>query len=190
MVSTPMKFIISYFIVIGILITMVQPVHPLNNQKQIVKKHVIKPVARKKHIPIKIITSSKDQKCLALNIYWEARNQGLNGQIAVGYVTVNRVFSHKYPYTICEVVWEKRISKRTKKLVPQFSWTLDGKFDNPKEKLAWTNAKNIAEYVLKYYSKYSDPTFGALNYHADYVKPIWRNYLVKTKKIGTHIFYK
>ena len=42
--------------------------------------------------------------CLADNMYWEARNQSTKGLIAVGYVTMNRVADHRYPYTVCEVV--------------------------------------------------------------------------------------
>ena len=178
-----MKFILSYIIAIIALITFIQPAYSINQHKQIAKKNPpsTKELSKKvKHIPIKIITSPKDQKCLALNIYWEARNQDLNGQLAVGYVTINRVFSHKYPYTICQVVKQHK----------QFSWFSDGKGDIPKEQLAWANAKNVAEYILNFYSKDTDPTHGALFYHADYVKPVWRKNLIKTQIIGTHIFYK
>lgn len=173
-----MKSIFSYILCIFALVIFIQPAYSLNHKKQVAKKP--EPVKKVKHIPIKLITSPQDQKCLALNIYWEARNQDLNGQIAVGYVTINRVFSHKYPYTICEVV----------KQYKQFSWFSDGKADIPKEQLAWLNAKNVAEYILGFYSKDTDPTHGALFYHADYVRPVWRNNLIKTKTIGTHIFYK
>ena len=49
----------------------------------------------------------------------------------------------------------------------------------------WSEAMKIA---------YSDPktnyTNGADHYHADYVNPYWTKSLVKTTKIGRHIFYK
>ena len=174
-----MKFILSYIVTVIALVGFIQPAYSVNQHKQVAKKSP--PIKKQiKHIPIKIITSPKDQKCLALNIYWESRNQDMIGRVAVGYVTINRVFSHKYPYTICEVVKQHK----------QFSWFSDGKRDNPREYLAWEDAKNVSEYILKYYSKGSDPTHGALFYHADYVKPVWRNNLVKTQTIGTHIFYK
>ena len=43
-------------------------------------------------------------KCLADNMYFEARNQGTAGIIAVSNVVLNRVKSKDYPNTICEVV--------------------------------------------------------------------------------------
>ena len=43
-------------------------------------------------------------KCLADNMYFEARNQGTAGIIAVSNVVLNRVKSKMYPNNICEVV--------------------------------------------------------------------------------------
>ena len=40
-------------------------------------------------------------KCLADNMYFEARNQGTAGIIAVSNVVLNRVVSDKFPDTIC-----------------------------------------------------------------------------------------
>ena len=42
--------------------------------------------------------------CLALNIYFEARNQPIIGQIGVAQGVLNRVDSEHYPNTVCEVV--------------------------------------------------------------------------------------
>ena len=44
--------------------------------------------------------------CLALNIYHEARNQPVIGQIAVSEVVLNRVADDRYPGSICEVVYQ------------------------------------------------------------------------------------
>ena len=33
-------------------------------------------------------------------------------------------------------------------------------------------------------------TGGATHYHATYVNPVWNSGLIKTNKIGTHIFYR
>ena len=49
--------------------------------------------------------------CLAKNMYYEARNQGLAGQLAVSLVVMNRVKDKRYPDTICEVVYQGPISK-------------------------------------------------------------------------------
>ena len=42
--------------------------------------------------------------CLAKNMYYEARNQGLAGQLAVSLVVMNRVKDSRYPNTVCGVV--------------------------------------------------------------------------------------
>ena len=44
--------------------------------------------------------------CLALNAYWEARNQSYEGMIAVNQVVMNRVESDLYPNRICKVVFQ------------------------------------------------------------------------------------
>ena len=47
---------------------------------------------------------NQEAVCLAKNMYYEARNQGLAGQLAVSLVVMNRVKDDRYPNTICEVV--------------------------------------------------------------------------------------
>mgnify|MGYP003628329525 CR=1 FL=1 len=79
--------------------------------------------------------------CLALNVYHEAKNQSLIGQIAVAQVVMNRVRDERYPDTVCEVV-EQGPTYSWKKDYPvknrcQFSWYCDGKSDKPKEGHAW-----------------------------------------------------
>ena len=51
---------------------------------------------------------SRELTCLALNVYYEARGEPLAGMYAVAEVTMNRVASHRYPETVCGVVYEKR----------------------------------------------------------------------------------
>ena len=81
---------------------------------------------------------------LACNIYWEASNQSIDGQLAVAFVTMHRVLSPKYPNTFAEVVWQYKLSKRSKKKIAQFSWTLDGKPDTVHSKRGWKKALEIA----------------------------------------------
>ena len=45
-------------------------------------------------------------KCMAMNIYHEARNESLAGKVAVILVTMNRVADKRFPNTICGVVHE------------------------------------------------------------------------------------
>src|SRR5690606_18896733 len=48
----------------------------------------------------------KEQRCLALAMYFEARSEGPEGMRAVGSVVLNRVESDQFPPTPCEVVHE------------------------------------------------------------------------------------
>lgn len=117
-------------------------------------------------------------RCLALNIYYEARNQSLEGQLAVGYVTINRVKHKRFPNNVCDVV----------KQYKQFSWFWDKLPDTPREKLAWEDAKRHALYVLSH--PHDNVTHGATHYHTHHVKPYWASKMTIVTVIGDHIFYK
>ena len=47
---------------------------------------------------------ASDLDCLALNIYFEARGEPLQGKLAVGHVVINRVGDEKFPANVCQVV--------------------------------------------------------------------------------------
>ena len=137
----------------------------------------------------------KEIKCLADNIYFEARNESTQGQLAVALVTINRVKSNRYPNSVCAVVWQKNYSKRYNKWVAHFSWTLDGLSDNPINNKAYLKAEKMAEFLIISRIKgtyIADFTEGATHYHADYVTPYWSksNKLLKLASIDTHIFYR
>ena len=55
--------------------------------------------------------------CMAFNIYHEARNESMLGQIAVGQVVMNRVWDKRFPNTVCEVVKQAVTHKGTNKPV-------------------------------------------------------------------------
>jgi hypothetical protein len=122
--------------------------------------------------------------CLAQNIYFEARSESEQGQLAVGYVVMNRVAHKHYPNSICGVVKQGGEKRRFR---CQFSWWCDGRSDLPMNKKAWERSLDLAWSIYLGFSK--DPTDGALWYHADYVKPQWSSSLVLGKKIGQHLFY-
>ena len=124
--------------------------------------------------------NDKELRCLALNIYHEARSEPPVGRYAVAWVTLNRVEHEKFRDTVCKVVYQPG----------QFSWTEDGKSDKAYEKEAFKEAMKIAEDV--YYAKEDgkiDPTDGATFYHAVYVKPKWRHSMSSSIKICKNIFY-
>ena len=121
--------------------------------------------------------------CLALNVYFEARSDSMEGQYAVAHVVMNRVQSNRFPSDVCSVVTQHRKGRTC-----QFSWYCDGKSDRPQEDRAWAIAVLVADDVLK--GTFDDVSHGATHYHANYVKPIWAKKLTRTVSYGSHIFYK
>jgi len=135
----------------------------------------------------------QEQKyCLAMNIYHEARSESYLGQKAVGFVTINRVHSDRYPDTICDVVYQARLDAHgnPRRNQCQFSWYCDGKSDITHNQEEWDNAKNVADTVMQRYWDIEDVTEGATMYHASYVDPYWTDSFTQTVRIDTHIFYK
>lgn len=134
--------------------------------------------------------SRKQVECLADNIFFESAYEPKRGQIAVAFVTLNRVYSGNYPNTVCGVV------KQKDSVVCQFSWYCQererrlsySKDLTPKQKEVYNEIRELATHVYVNYEKMKDPTNGALFYHADYVNPGWIG-LIKTVVIGRHIFY-
>ena len=126
----------------------------------------------------------EELNCLALNIYFEARNEPSEGQAAVAHVVLNRVSDPRFPDTVCRVVRQggERVRYRC-----QFSWWCDGLSDRPRNRKVWEAAKAMAGDV--YWGRSEDPTNGAMWYHADYVMPYWGWVFERGPKIGRHIFY-
>lgn len=129
---------------------------------------------------------NKELRCLALNVYFEARGEPAEGQLAVAMVTMNRVKNRHYPNSVCSVVWQRK----------QFSWTHDGKSDRPTDARAWKLAQRIAHFAYKRYGKLTertrnalDLTKGALHYYAPHLTlPYWAEAHSVTREIGGHIF--
>jgi spore germination cell wall hydrolase CwlJ-like protein len=129
--------------------------------------------------------SDEDRYCLQQNIYFEARNQSIAGQVAVAWVTLNRVEAQRFRDTICGVVWQNK----------QFSWTHDGKSDSPGtnvlEQRAWEDAGLVADVVLLDWARRrASPIGQAIMYHADYVNPYWAASYTQVAQIESHIFYE
>lgn len=123
----------------------------------------------------------EQQRCLALAMYWEARGEGLEGIIAVGWTVLNRVRSRHFPDTPCAVVYQGG-----EQAPCQFSWWCDGRSDRPRERRSWQAALVIAAHLLVRPPK--DPTRGALYFHSTSVEPGWKH--VRTARIGRHVFYR
>lgn len=128
---------------------------------------------------------SKEQRCLAEAVYFEARSEPEAGQAAVAQVVLNRVKSGLYPSTICGVVYQNR----HRHLACQFTFACEGKALRTTDTFSWERAKRVAAAVLEGKTYLAD-VGGATHYHADYVKPYWARRLKKMDVIGRHIFYK
>ena len=130
--------------------------------------------------------------CLAMNLYHETRGETLAGNIAVGYVTMNRVADPRYPDTVCGVVQQAKyhgwdlvnpIKNRC-----QFSWYCDGLSDNPQDGKAMLESVILAKHIIA--GTVTDISEGATHYHATYVNPYWAGDMTVVLEVGQHIFYK
>ncbi|MBB4040211.1 spore germination cell wall hydrolase CwlJ-like protein [Microvirga flocculans] len=128
---------------------------------------------------------TKEQRCLAEAVYFEARSEPPEGQAAVAQVVLNRVKSGLYPSSICGVVYQNR----HRHLACQFTFACEGKSLRIRESDAWERAKEVASAVLEGKTYLAD-VGGATHYHANYVRPYWARRLKKMDVIGRHVFYK
>lgn len=122
---------------------------------------------------------------LACNIYFESRGENINGQMAVGFVTLNRLKRDGYPETVRKVVYQPS----------QFSWTLVKSGFVVRDPDSWKVAQDISKFLYGIRNnealyKNLDPTHGATNFHTNKSNPYWRKFFTKTATIGYHIFYK
>ena len=130
--------------------------------------------------------------CMAANIYHEAKNQPMAGQIAVAQVVMNRVNDNRYPDNVCDVVKQGLTYKNGKVVLGkcQFSWYCDGKKDDvDKKSEKWRNSLRYASMVITNRITL-DVTECATHYHATYVRPAWARTKTKTVRINRHIFYR
>jgi hypothetical protein len=117
--------------------------------------------------------------CLATAVYFEARGERLEGQLAVARVVMNRAASGRYRSDCCGVV----------KQPAQFSFVRHGEFPYVDTNSAsWQKAEAIAQLAVSNIV----PSVGTdvLWYHANYVAPVWRRSLQEVQQIGAHIFYR
>jgi hypothetical protein len=128
---------------------------------------------------------SKEQRCLAEAVYFEARSEPETGQAAVAQVVLNRVKSGLYPNSVCGVVYQNR----HRYLACQFTFACEGKSLKITDGESWQTALRIAKEVVAG-KTYLSGVGGATHYHANYVKPYWAKRLTRKDKVGAHIFYQ
>ena len=144
--------------------------------------------AAAKPAPSEIATAQllAERRCLAQAMYYEARGEGLRGELAVAEVVFHRMRSSIYPSTICGVVYEGAQLKRA----CQFSFVCNGDMQRPIERTAWAASRLLAAKIMTGALPLGDITGNATSYHAVSVDPEWAGHLVKTVQIGNHIFYR
>lgn len=120
---------------------------------------------------------SPEMRCLAGAIYFEARGESLEGQLAVGRVIIERADSGRFPDSYCGVVFQRS----------QFSFVRGRSLPAIKEGTrAWRNAVAIARIADA--GSWDSPTEGALFFHATHVSPQWR--LTRLATVDNHVFYR
>lgn len=122
--------------------------------------------------------------CLASAVYYEAGNQGEDGERAVAQVVLNRVRHPAFPATVCGVVYQGS----TRATGCQFTFTCDGSLGRAPGGEAWRRATKIAEEALA--GRVFAPVGWATHYHANYVLPTWASSLAKNAIVGAHMFYR
>lgn len=128
---------------------------------------------------------AKSEKCLAEAIYFESRGEAVRGQMAVAQVVMNRVFSGKYPDTVCGVVYQNKY----RHFACQFTFACDNNPDVIREPEMWERAKKISKAMLD--GQIWLPEVGkSTHYHAYWVRPSWVAEMRKMYRTGVHTFYR
>lgn len=120
---------------------------------------------------------SSEMRCLAGAIYFEARGETLEGQLAVGRVIVNRANSGRFPSSYCGVVYQPS----------QFSFVRGRSMPSVRENSDdWREAVAVAQIASE--GRWHSPARGALFFHATRVSPKWR--LTRLARVDNHVFYR
>jgi N-acetylmuramoyl-L-alanine amidase len=170
----------------------VQPQVQADDAIQAVPDQVVPETSAESHVPSAVASASledlvavqsqtgelpRELKCLAGAIYFEARSESLEGQLAVGRVIVARTKSGRFPASYCGVVYQPS----------QFSFIHGAAMPsiNAQSHL-WQNAVALAR--ISDAGSWQSPAEGALFFHAARVTTNWR--VKRVAQIDHHIFYR
>lgn len=117
---------------------------------------------------------SKEQQCLALTIYYEARGEPIEGQYAVADVVLNRVDDPDFPKSVCGVTYQDG----------QFHWT--GKKVQAPHGYAWLQSQIVAKAIMER-DVHRGVTAGAVYFQRSSKTPKYAR--KRTATIGAHSFF-
>ena len=121
--------------------------------------------------------ASREEECLAGAVYFEAKGEPLDGQLAVAQVIMNRARSGRFPSSVCGVVFQPS----------QFSFVRGHGFPPiARNSLNWRRAVAVAKIATN--EMWDSSVDNALYFHARRVSPGWR--LSRIATIGNHVFYR
>ncbi len=123
-----------------------------------------------------------ERRCLAEVVYFEGRNETVEGQIAIAQVVLNRVRSGHWSHTICAVVRQGRGETCQ---FPEYCKASErpAETDNSWLQAAWI--ADDASAGRAWLSELSDAT----HYHSAGTKPPWRLSMKFLRKVGERMYY-
>ncbi len=121
--------------------------------------------------------ATREAECLAGAIYFEAKGEPLDGQLAVAQTILNRAKSGRFPGSVCGVVFQPG----------QFSFVRGGGFPAmAKGGHQYRTAVAIGHIAAN--DLWSSSVDNALFFHARHVSPRWR--MKRIASLGNHVFYR
>jgi N-acetylmuramoyl-L-alanine amidase len=190
---TPFLMVAMIFLGTGVYAQEVENGKPLSTKEQIAQ--LVNEIQLDEEFVENMKATNQDLLCLAVNNYYEARGEGLQGKIAVSEVVVNRSSHPAYPNTPCEVVKQSSVRSGTK--VCQFSWVCTRGVQAPKVKEGTANHvewyQSIMAAIIVYHNNFSGVAKGATHFYSHrQVTPAWSNNgtMIHISKVGNHTFLK
>ena len=123
-------------------------------------------------------TVDAEHECMAATVYFEAKGEPLEGQLAVAQTLVNRTASGRFPASLCGVMRQRG----------QFSFVHGGGTPViPRASIAWQQAVAIASIARD--GAWREVAPAALFFHASRVSPSWRG-MTRVARLGNQIFYR
>jgi spore germination cell wall hydrolase CwlJ-like protein len=121
--------------------------------------------------------ADREAECLATAVYFEAKSESLDGQLAVAQTILNRTRSGRFPASVCGVVFQPG----------QFSFVRRNGFPPvARSSSHWQTALAIAHIAEN--GLWDSSVENALYFHARRVRPSWR--MERVASVGNHVFYR